>query len=231
MRRTWLGLALAVLVTVGCDDDTTNPTVDGGAGSGGAKLDGSAGTGGTAGAAAGSDGGVKDGGTADGPTSNVTMALAQLSATSAFGTGDAGASFMGSVVFMQTGTTAKAIVNLVNAPAGMHGIHIHVGGSCADSVDDGGVVAAGMAGGHWNPATMNHGELGGDGGMHHAGDLGNVTVSAVGGTANKSVTTMEWKVADVVGKTVVLHMKEDDLMTNPSGNSGSRIACGVITAK
>jgi Cu-Zn family superoxide dismutase len=66
--------------------------------------------------------------------------------------------------------------------------------------------------------------------MHHAGDLGNIVVGS-NGAGNKSVTTTEWKVGDVVGKTVVLHMNVDDLTTDPSGNSGTRIACGVIVAR
>lgn len=226
MRKTCLGLALmAAMATIGCDDDDVKSTGDGGA-----KLDGGGGAAG--GGSAGAAGSTTDGGTDAGNT-NVTMAMVTLAATSAApatnADGGSGSALGGSVVFTQVGANARAIINVSNAPSGVHGIHIHMGGSCADTAGDAGVVAAGAAGAHWNPAAKKHGELGADGGVHHAGDLGNVTVT--NGSGGKTVLTTEWKVSDVVGKTVVLHMNADDLVTDPTGNSGARIACGVIAAR
>jgi Cu-Zn family superoxide dismutase len=93
---------------------------------------------------------------------------------------------------------------------------------------DAGAVPAGGAGSHWNPASMKHGVINTDGGMHHAGDLGNITVAA-DGTGTRMLTTTEWTISDLAGLSVILHANADDLMTDPTGASGARIACGVIT--
>lgn len=104
-----------------------------------------------------------------------------------------------------------------------HGFHIHEKGDC--SAPD-----ASSAGGHFNPGAQEHGNP--EGGVHHAGDMlnaksdaqGNATVTA---KAN-GVTLGDAGPNDVVGKSVVLHEKADDYKTQPSGDSGARIACGVI---
>jgi len=76
---------------------------------------------------------------------------------------------------------------------------------------------------------MVHGVINSDGGAHHAGDLGNVTVGA-NGTAAKTFTTMEWAVKDLIGLSLILHADADDLKSDPTGKSGARIACAVINA-
>ncbi len=213
MRRTYVTVVMLSFFVVGCKDDAGGKSADA--------------------AVTAKDGGETDAVNAPdggGDVSAATMATATLQPTSALLAGDAGVSkAMGTVTFQQQGTSVLISIDVGSAIAGDHGVHIHAVGSCTDTTDDAGTTPAGGAGGHWNPAAMNHGHIVADGGMHHAGDLGNVTVAA-GGGGNKMLTTAEWKVSDVVGKAVVVHAAADDLMTNPTGNSGARIACGVIQA-
>jgi len=134
-----------------------------------------------------------------------------------------------------TGQTAKGMVHfqdmpdggvevkidLVNVPPGVHGFHIHDGGSCADD--------AKAAGGHFNPSNMPHAAR--DAVSHHAGDFGNVTAGD-DGTVHETFVTHSVTVAagpnSVIGHAVVLHANPDDLTTQPTGNAGGRIACGVV---
>ena len=114
---------------------------------------------------------------------------------------------------------------------GLHGVHIHETGICDPSGD----TPFGSAGGHFNPTGASHGAL--EDTNSHAGDLGNVEVDAVG-TFGLDVTTdkvslepgAENSLADDDGSAIVIHAGEDDLQTDPSGESGDRIACGVIFA-
>ncbi|HEY0627702.1 MAG TPA: superoxide dismutase family protein [Sphingomicrobium sp.] len=101
---------------------------------------------------------------------------------------------------------------------GEHGLHLHAVGRC-----DG--PAFQSAGAHWNPASKQHGHLNPVGA--HAGDLPNLTVSANGrGALNFLVPGAG--LADADGTALVIHAKPDDYRTDPSGNSGDRIACAVI---
>lgn len=226
LRSSLLVLLLAAPLAAGCDDDGGGAVDAAGGATGDASV---AGMGG-----GGSGGGTSDGGVdASGDGANVTMATATLMPTSLTLAGDAGVSMAaGSVTFTQSGGTVTIQVSVNKTTPGDHGLHIHMNGSCADTpmMGDAALVPAGGAGGHWNPKNMNHGHLGGDGGAHHAGDLGNITVAA-GGTGTKTVTTTEWRVADVVGRSVILHAGADDLVTNPTGNAGGRVACGVVVAQ
>jgi LPXTG-motif cell wall-anchored protein len=114
-----------------------------------------------------------------------------------------------------------------SAAPGEHGIHIHTVGMCE---------APGFttAGGHFNPTTKKHGLNNPEG--HHTGDMPNLVLSA-GGSATYQTTvagiTLDAGTAtslfDADGSAVVIHTGPDDLMTDPAGNSGSRIACGVLT--
>jgi Cu-Zn family superoxide dismutase len=109
------------------------------------------------------------------------------------------------------------------APNGEFGFHIHEKGDC--SAPD-----ASSAGGHFNPANAQHGNP--QGGAHHAGDMLNAKSDAAGVAQVDAVSTGTSLVAgqpnDVHGKAIVVHEKADDYATQPSGNSGARIACGVI---
>ncbi|MBF0489589.1 MAG: superoxide dismutase family protein [Candidatus Omnitrophica bacterium] len=112
-----------------------------------------------------------------------------------------------------------------NVPPGKHGFHIHENGSCAEMGK--------AAGGHFNPDKVEHGFMPQMGSMHaHAGDMGNIEVGKDGtGTLKifmKGLTLKEGKYA-VAGKSIILHEKEDDF-SQPTGNAGGRIGCGVIVA-
>jgi Cu-Zn family superoxide dismutase len=107
---------------------------------------------------------------------------------------------------------------------GEHGIHLHETGNC----DPAGEKTFEKAGGHFNPGGMTH--------PHHAGDLGNLPMDAVGngvyfaGLGTATFDDGEWSLADADGTALVIHETVDDLVTDPSGNSGARIACAVISA-
>lgn len=92
--------------------------------------------------------------------------------------------------------------------------HIHDGNSCV--LSDGGTFES--VGGHYNPGACPH--------PYHAGDLPPLFGS--GGSAYMSVLTDRFSVKDIIGKTVVIHRGPDDFTTQPSGNSGEKIACGEI---
>src|SRR6266550_8414438 len=113
-------------------------------------------------------------------------------------------------------------VDLTGVPPGTHGFHIHEKGDCGNNGQN--------AGGHFNPTGMVHGAP--DAVSHHAGDFGNVTADANGEVHTRftthSVSLKSGEMNNPVGKAVVLHEKADDLVSQPSGNAGARIACGVI---
>lgn len=106
---------------------------------------------------------------------------------------------------------------------GMRGVHVHETGACTPD------FAA--AGAHWNPETMTHGLEGDDG--QHAGDMPNLEVGADGTGSLSYMLAMEASfdgLLDGDGSAFVIHADEDDQVTDPSGNSGDRIACGVFAA-
>ncbi|VXC19835.1 Superoxide dismutase (Cu-Zn) [Luteimonas sp. 9C] len=108
---------------------------------------------------------------------------------------------------------------------GAHGFHVHETGDC--SAPDGT-----SAGGHFNPGSTDHGRVGQ--GAHHAGDSDNITAGA-DGTAQVSgwldgATIGDGAATDIVGKGVIVHQDADDYATQPTGNAGDRLACGVIQA-
>jgi Cu-Zn family superoxide dismutase len=111
-----------------------------------------------------------------------------------------------------------------NLSAGEHAVHLHEKGDC--SAED-----ASSAGGHWNPTMKPHGKRG-DGGSFHKGDIANMSVGNDGrGTLSLSIEGWTIGGADstnVVGKSVIVHEKADDFTSQPSGNAGSRLSCGVI---
>ena len=132
----------------------------------------------------------------------------------------------GTVTLSETAHGLRMVVQVKNVPPGTHGFHIHENGSCDDM--------GRAAGGHYNPAGVKHGYLPKDGlTASHAGDFGNISVGH-DGTGRRVVTmpglTLTSGKYPVVGKAFILHAKADDLTSQPTGNAGDRIACGVIVA-
>jgi Cu-Zn family superoxide dismutase len=115
----------------------------------------------------------------------------------------------------------------ISLPAGTHGIHFHGVGKC-----EGGTTAFSTAGAHYNPMGMEHGLQNPKG--PHAGDNPNIEVpasgvGAVSFTTNRvTLTPGPTTLLDSDGSSLVIHASADDQVTNPSGNSGGRIACGVV---
>jgi Cu-Zn family superoxide dismutase len=108
------------------------------------------------------------------------------------------------------------------SPGGTHAIHVHEFGD--SSAPDGM-----SAGGHYNP--QGHPHAGPDAPMHHAGDFGNLTADANGRATLDFVTndlTVSGEHNPVLGRAIIVHAKPDDLATQPTGNAGGRIGCGVI---
>jgi len=118
-------------------------------------------------------------------------------------------------------------VKVTGMMAGDHGIHIHTVGKC-DGPD------FKTAGGHFNPTMAHHGANNTMDPHPHAGDLPNLTISARGkgslSFVDKGVTLGDGanSLFHDGGTALVIHAKADDLMSDPSGNSGDRVACGVI---
>jgi len=119
-------------------------------------------------------------------------------------------------------------VQVRGATPGLHGLHLHAVGSCV-------APAFASAGGHYNPSAREHGHLNPAG--FHAGDLPNVEVTPAG-VGHVSVSLAQFTLAalrDADGTALVLHASEDDRRTNAGpqgpGNSGARIACGVLGAE
>lgn len=117
----------------------------------------------------------------------------------------------------------EATVNLTGVPPGVHGFHIHEKGDCGDNGN--------AAGGHYNPTNTPHGAP--NAAAHHAGDFGNVTADASGKVSETKILegiTVTEGPSTAVGHAVILHANPDDLTTQPSGNAGPRIACGIVMA-
>jgi Cu-Zn family superoxide dismutase len=137
---------------------------------------------------------------------------------------------VGSVRFTETPGIPGVIIAIQivrGATPGQHGIHLHSVGKC-DAAGD-----FATAGGHFNPSNMHHGLFAPDG--PHAGDLEAVTVDEFGHASFVATTTRVTlspgpnSLLGAAGTAVVLHALPDDQRTDPSGDSGARIACGVVT--
>ncbi len=113
-------------------------------------------------------------------------------------------------------------------PPGNHGIHLHAIGSCD-------APAFESAGGHFNPTARQHGLENPAG--PHGGDLENILATSGGHVSARSTTSRATlgagsaSILDADGTAIVIHATADDNRTDPSGNSGARIACGVIKAR
>jgi Cu-Zn family superoxide dismutase len=126
-----------------------------------------------------------------------------------------------------TQTPSGVLINLSvkGLPAGEHAFHVHAVGKCEPPFT--------TAGGHFNPAGKKHGMMAAEG--HHAGDMPNLHIPVSGEltieVVNADITLDKGKpnsVFDADGSAVVIHAGKDDYKTDPTGDAGGRIACGVI---
>lgn len=133
---------------------------------------------------------------------------------------------VGTAQLVQVGRVLRIVVDAKALPPGLHALHMHAVGKC-DPPD------FASAGPHFNPTNKQHGALNPQG--SHAGDLPNLSIGSDGTgrleTATEQMTlgagaTSLW---DADGSALVVHAAPDDFTTDPTGNAGGRIACGVVT--
>jgi Cu-Zn family superoxide dismutase len=143
---------------------------------------------------------------------------------------DAQGQIVGTAVFSPatSGVKLQVQVNGFTAvAAGEHGIHVHTTGKCE-------AAAFTSAGGHFNPSGKKHGLSSPEG--HHAGDMPNIAFDAAGNatyeTVVEGVTLGDGPASlmDADGSALVIHAGPDDMVTDPSGNSGARVVCGELAA-
>ncbi len=132
---------------------------------------------------------------------------------------------VGSVNLTQTPHGVLINVSVKGLPPGEHAFHVHAVGKCEPPFTS--------AGGHFNPGAKKHGLLAAEG--HHAGDMPNLHIPQSGDLVveilNAEITLDKGKpnsVFDADGSAVVIHAGSDDYKTDPTGEAGGRIACGVI---
>lgn len=140
---------------------------------------------------------------------------------------DSNGQIIGMASFVESGAAdVKVTVEVSGLTPGLHGMHVHTVGKC-----DGPEFVT--AGGHFNPRNVKHGLQTSDG--PHSGDLPNLVVGS-DGKARFSMTVSRFTLSvgslslmDADGSAVVVHALPDDGMTDATGNSGGRVACGVVT--
>ena len=167
--------------------------------------------------------GSPDSGTA---TSAVVDTAGAAAATATASIQDAAGRQLGTLTLTETAQGIEIAGRLMGLVPGEHAIHLHTTGRCEPPFES--------AGGHWNPANRAHGTANPQG--PHAGDAPNVTVAADSSLAVQVATPSgtlrgTLPLLDDDGAAVVIHAGPDDYRTDPSGNSGDRIACGVVTAR
>lgn len=131
----------------------------------------------------------------------------------------------GTAVITAAGDTLTLSLAATGLAPGQHGVHLHTVGTCT-------APGFASAGGHLNPGARQHGTSNPAG--SHMGDLPNLVVDANGrGTISAQLggtrSAIETALFDADGSALVIHAQPDDYRTDPSGNSGDRIACGVLT--
>jgi len=132
-----------------------------------------------------------------------------------------GGKVKGTVTFTKVEKGVQVVAHVEGLTPGMHGFHIHEFGDC--SAPD-----ATSAGSHFAPEGSPHGAPTDE--KRHTGDLGNIKAD------DKGMAHLEWLDPhmsftgdkSIIGRAVIVHEKQDDLVTQPTGNAGARLACGVI---
>lgn len=128
----------------------------------------------------------------------------------------------GTVKFSRQGDKVLVVASVSGLKPGAHGFHIHEKGDCSSG--------DGMsAGGHFNPGARPHGHHGTA--AHHAGDMPNLEANAYGNatlTVELDGISIGQGAADILGRAVIVHVNQDDYVSQPVGNAGGRLACGVI---
>lgn len=159
------------------------------------------------------------------PTAAAAMAAPGATRAAAPLTPKSGTNTAGRVTFEQQQGGVMVVVAVTGLPPGTsHGFHVHEKGDC--SAPD-----AMSAGGHFNPGGKPHGQMTMP--EHHAGDMNNLTADSAGNARAQFVlsdVTVGPGPNSVIGKAVIVHKDPDDYRTQPTGNAGGRIACGVIAA-
>ena len=147
-------------------------------------------------------------------TATITEAKAEVHSSS-------GSKVKGVVTFTQVNGGVKIVADFEGLTPGKHGFHIHEKGDCS-------AADASSAGAHYNPTNQPHG--GPDSEKRHVGDFGNVKADESGKAHYERIDTVISLNGDhsIVEKSVVIHQDPDDYVTQPSGNSGARVGCGVI---
>ena len=127
----------------------------------------------------------------------------------------------GIVTFTKSGDETKIVADIIGLTPGKHGFHIHEFGDC--SSPDGKA-----AGGHFNPTNNPH--AGHDVAQRHEGDMGNVEADSSGKAHLELTDNMMMMSGEksIIGRGVIVHEKADDLKSQPTGDAGGRVACGVI---
>ena len=128
----------------------------------------------------------------------------------------------GTVTFTEVADGVQVHAEIAGLTPGNHGFHVHEFGDCT-------AADGSSAGGHFNPTNQPH--AGPDADARHVGDMGNIEVDASGAAKldyldhSMSLSNDE---RSIIGRSVVVHAKADDLKSQPAGDSGARVACGVI---
>ena len=136
-------------------------------------------------------------------------------------------SVTGTATFETVNGKVKMVLN-ITAPSKANksvAVHIHEHPGCGDNGKD--------AHGHWNPTKVNHGKWGSD--AFHSGDIGNVELNGEG-KGTKEVETDRWTIGgdsttNILNRSIIVHGGTDDFKTQPTGNAGNRIGCGIINKK
>lgn len=133
----------------------------------------------------------------------------------------------GTAEFTQHNGKVKMVLNITCLTMANRSVavHLHEMGNCGDMGK--------MAHGHWNPTNQQHGKWGSS--SFHSGDIGNISLDAAGKGTLEMETDL-WSIGgddktNILNRSVIVHGGVDDFTTQPTGNAGSRIGCGVITKK